>query len=386
MQSITIILEHSTLVNEESKSRPSPPEAVIREAQRRQRRRRSVWLALTLALIVLCLGLALVLVPSHPHNANTKQERGPTRPSPGSPSPSVSLANPQALAVAPNGNLYVADAGRDQILRRLPSGQFQIVAGNGKAGFTGDHGPAVDAEINDPTGIVVAPDGTLYIADSGNGRVRAVSPEGTISTVVGGGGDADAVVKGDSAYAVSLTPISVAVGPTGNLFLTTSQQILELMPDASLQPIVSVANAPYGGGPLNEFDQIAVDGQGNIIVSSAYRGWTIYEITPNGMTTYLGVDRRYGGAPATVGTGPHGIAEVADGNSVMAVEGTNLVTTHAFARVPGTDLFTLQYFATGSDGTVYADDLGPGAGYQRMQQLVEVKNDHTTILWQHRNF
>ena len=99
------------------------------------------------------------------------------------------LKHPYGLTVARNGDLYIVDVGRDQVLRRLPSGKFHVVAGDGRRGFSGDGGLATAAELNlsVSSGIVIANDGTLYIADSGNDRVRAVSPDGTIRTVAGDG-------------------------------------------------------------------------------------------------------------------------------------------------------------------------------------------------------
>src|SRR5208283_2373440 len=85
---------------------------------------------------------------------------------------------PTTLVVAPNGDLLVVDSGRDQILRYLASGKFQVLAGDGKRGFSGDGGPAVRARISvhGNSGIAVARDGTVYFSDSGNGRVREVLP------------------------------------------------------------------------------------------------------------------------------------------------------------------------------------------------------------------
>ena len=86
---------------------------------------------------------------------------------------------PTALAVGPNGNLYIADQTRNQILERLADGTFVVVAGSGQAGYMGDGGsPATAAKIDRPGGMVFAADGTLYFADEGNQRVRAISPSG----------------------------------------------------------------------------------------------------------------------------------------------------------------------------------------------------------------
>ena len=99
----------------------------------------------------------------------------------------VAPIRPGALAVAPDGGLYIADDVRNQILKRSPDGRFTVAAGNGKRGFSGDGGRAVDARLNAPAGMVRGSGGTLYFADALNNRIRAISRSGTISTVAGNG-------------------------------------------------------------------------------------------------------------------------------------------------------------------------------------------------------
>ncbi|HTW07436.1 MAG TPA: hypothetical protein VME46_08000 [Acidimicrobiales bacterium] len=106
-----------------------------------------------------------------------------------SPNPSVAPEEPQALATGPDGCLYIVDTGRDEVLQRLPDGGFVVVAGDGKRGFSGYGGPAVDARLtlDGDSGIAIGANGTVYIAGSGNDRARGVLPNGTIETVAGGG-------------------------------------------------------------------------------------------------------------------------------------------------------------------------------------------------------
>jgi DNA-binding beta-propeller fold protein YncE len=83
------------------------------------------------------------------------------------------------------GNLYFADTRNHRIRRIDTEGIVTTVAGKGTDGYAGDGGPAVDAQLSSPTDIDLASDGTLYIADTQNSCVRAVSPEGTITTAAG---------------------------------------------------------------------------------------------------------------------------------------------------------------------------------------------------------
>ena len=91
------------------------------------------------------------------------------------------------MVVGPDGSLYIADSHNNRIRRVAPDGTISTVAGNGTSGFSGDGGPASAASLNDPSGVAVGPDGSLYIADSFNGRIRWVAPNGIISTVAGNG-------------------------------------------------------------------------------------------------------------------------------------------------------------------------------------------------------
>ncbi len=83
------------------------------------------------------------------------------------------------------GNLYIADTGNNRI-RKVSNGVITTVAGNGIAGFSGDNGPATSAQLNYPMGVAVDSAGNLYIADVGNNRIRKVS-NGVITTVAGNG-------------------------------------------------------------------------------------------------------------------------------------------------------------------------------------------------------
>ncbi|MGD0945291.1 MAG: serine/threonine protein kinase, partial [Acidimicrobiales bacterium] len=116
------------------------------------------------------------------------------------------------MAVRPKGNLYIGDTGLDQILERLASGSFQVIAGDGRQGFSGDGGSAADAELNSIGDMTFARNGVLYFAD-GN-RIRAISPAGLISTVVGDGSSSRDVANGTPALQASVGyPSGLTIGP-----------------------------------------------------------------------------------------------------------------------------------------------------------------------------
>lgn len=91
---------------------------------------------------------------------------------------------PHGLAVDASGNLFIADDLHNQVRKVTPAGMIETVAGTGLAGRTGDGGAAASATLKFPQGVAVAADGDLYIADTGNDRVRRVTRDGSISTVV----------------------------------------------------------------------------------------------------------------------------------------------------------------------------------------------------------
>ena len=91
------------------------------------------------------------------------------------------------IAVAADGTLYVTDSEHHRVLRVDPDGTFVTIAGTGAIGFSGDGGPATDAELNFPWGIGLSPDGSVYVNDIGNFRIRKIDPAGIITTFAGTG-------------------------------------------------------------------------------------------------------------------------------------------------------------------------------------------------------
>jgi uncharacterized protein (TIGR03437 family) len=128
----------------------------------------------------------------------------------------------EGVAADLSGNLYVADVNNNRVRMISASGIVSTVAGNGVAGYSGDHGPATGASINmkhsAAFGSNVAVDalGNLYLSDHGNGRIRMVDTTGTITTVAGGG--ANPIAPGLMATNVSILPGPIAVDAHGNLY------------------------------------------------------------------------------------------------------------------------------------------------------------------------
>ena len=105
----------------------------------------------------------------------------------GGPAIDAELYWPTALELAPDGSLLIADTRNHAVRRLATDGTITTIAGGGTQGFAGDGGPATDAQLAQPNGLAVAPDGTIYIADRANFRVRRVRTDGVIDTIAGEG-------------------------------------------------------------------------------------------------------------------------------------------------------------------------------------------------------
>ena len=149
----------------------------------------------------------------------------------------------KSFTMGPDGSLYIAS---DQRVRRIgPDGIITTVAGvnplSNQVGFSGDGGPATEAQMYDPQGIAFASDGSLYITDSGNKRIRHVASDGIITTVAGNGQScSDFCACGDGGPAQNaplMNPVDVAVGPDGSLYIAEYSAIRKV----GLDGIISTA-------------------------------------------------------------------------------------------------------------------------------------------------
>lgn len=136
------------------------------------------------------------------------------------PATAAKLNGPRALALTADGSYLIADSENHRVRRVAPTGVITTVAGTaGPPGFGGDGGPATAAVLNFPRGVSVTPDGGFLIADTGNNRVRLVSPAGVISTVAGSG-VAGVAGDGGPATSASLTlPRAAVPAPGGGVLI-----------------------------------------------------------------------------------------------------------------------------------------------------------------------
>ncbi len=141
------------------------------------------------------------------------------------------LNDPTTVLVDAKFNLYICDSNGLRVLKFSPStGTVTVLAGDGNVGFSGDFGPATDAELDDPTSIALDSKGYLYIADTNNSRIRKVYPDGTIATIAGSGEPAYSGNGGPATSAALSFPHGVAVDGAGDVYISDSDnQVIRLL-------------------------------------------------------------------------------------------------------------------------------------------------------------
>lgn len=244
------------------------------------------------------------------------------------PATSAQLNYPQGVAVDASGNLYIADSNNNRI-RKVSGGVITTVAGDGNFGYNGDGMPATDAWLNGPNGLTVDSAGTIFIADTGNGRIRKVSG-GSIATVAGNGGFG---YNGDNIAATSAeftSPSGVAVDSAGNLYIADLGNHRVRKVSAGMITTVAGTGTPgYNGGSIPaasaELDGpwgVAVDASGNLYIADTDNN-RIRKVAGGVITTVAG-DAGFGYAGDNVAAtstslyAPFGVALDASGNLYIA--------------------------------------------------------------------
>lgn len=128
------------------------------------------------------------------------------------------LDHPEGLSLDTTGNLYVADSQHHRVVE-VVHGELRVIAGAGEAGYSGDGGKAVSARLNLPVAVAVSREGLVYIADSANNRIRRVNAEGRLDTVAGSGAPGYSGDGGAAQRAQLNLPIGVATGPDGSVYI-----------------------------------------------------------------------------------------------------------------------------------------------------------------------
>jgi len=331
---------------------------------------------------------------------------GGTSPGDEGPAVNASLAQPHGLAVDAAGNLFIAEYQGHRIRKVSASGVITTVAGTGKAGFSGDGGPATSAQLSSPWAVAVDGGGNLFIADHGNVRVRKVSAAGIITTVAGNGvlettfGSSRVAISvagvgttpvtrsgfsGDGGLAVNAQMSSVdgvAVDAAGNLFIVDGRnlRIREVSPDGIITTAVGGGNMGFGPNSgratearLQALRAVAVDGGGNVFivdgvqvlkisngimtpVAGELRGGAVQDRAPYGR--WIFALRATLGGPMALAVDSGGKIYGTDNNSVFALQplqspdlkaGLWDVTEHVVIPLTAEQSQAFQQALTGAD-------------------------------------
>jgi hypothetical protein len=270
------------------------------------------------------------------------------------PATSAQLHNPGGIAGDSAGNLYIADMFNYRI-RTISNGVITTIAGNGMLGFSGDGGPPTSAAVNVPEGVAVDSAGNLYIADTNNSRVRKVS-NGVITTIAGNG---TAGFSGDNGPATSAQlddPMGVAVDSSGKVYIADSGnlRVRVLTPTAPAASTTAVTNAASNlAGPVAPGEIVVITGSG-LGPSNLVTGFIADPVV-----TFDGVPANliYAEASQIAAVVPDGVA--GNASTLLQVHYQGQVVSAAVVPVTATapGLFTLDGSGSGQGAILNQDDI-----------------------------
>jgi len=302
----------------------------------------------------------------------------------GRPASASPLVRPLALAVGPAGAIYIAEGNR--IREVTKDGRISTFAGTGVAGFSGDSGPAAQAQLNTPQGLAVDSAGNVYIADTLNNRVRRVDADGTITTVAGVGA-AGYVGDGKPGPEAQLNlPTGLAIGSSDTVFIsdTGNNVIRQLGLDGAIHTVAGTGEAGYRGDAGSALDAVlhapgglAFDSEGNLYFADTLNqrvrridvNKQIETVAGTGVAGYLGDGRPAIFAQLNLATNPlegmgqslavdsQGDVFIADAlnHRVRRLDVTGMISTIAQMKTPlgvAVDAQGLVYVADGDDNRV----------------------------------
>ena len=241
------------------------------------------------------------------------------------------LAFPTGVALDGQGNVYVADTSNNRVLRLVKGGSFEVIAGTGTAGYSGDHGSAVVAKLYGPTSVAVDASGNVYIADNGNCVIRMVDANQNITTIAGNGVCASTGNNGPASSA-AVDALVLALDNSGNLFFAEpdTHRIRRINLNSMMViPVAGIGSPGYTGdggdaatAQLNGPTGVAVDLKGNVFIADKQNS-VVRMITTTGTIWTVAGTGKYpfdleSGPALGVSIDPGGVATAADGSVYVA--------------------------------------------------------------------
>jgi hypothetical protein len=311
----------------------------------------------------------------------------------GVPATSFFLTGPTGLAVDASGNVYIVDQGTNRVFKVTESGILNGFAGQLAAGYAGDGGPAVNAELDEPHAVAVDSSGNAYIADYENWVVRKVASNGTISTFAGNGQvESTPVGTGDGGSATSAElsgPTGVAVDSSENVYI--ADNYVGRVRKVSGGIISTVVGTGIGcctgaGGPalnatISPPEQIAFDNLGNLLIAESNA--VVQKLTPGGILLNEAGDQTYGylgdGGPAISAelSNPIGVAADSSGNVYVADTYNNVVRM----VTPGGIISTIA----GNGTCGFSGDGGPAISAELCQPMGLAVSGNTLYIADYQN-
>jgi uncharacterized protein (TIGR03437 family) len=272
------------------------------------------------------------------------------------PATNAQLYYPYGVSVDSAGDLYIADS-ENYLIRKVANGVITTVAGNGTQGFGGDNGPATSAQLQ-PSGVAVDSAGSLYIADSPNNRIRKVA-NGVITTVAGNGTPGFGGDNGPATSAQLYYPSGVAVDAAGNVYIAdTFNNRVRKISGGVITTVAGNGTPSFGGGDngpatsaqLYYPSGVAVDSAGDLYIADTESS-RIRKIANGVITTVAGG----GTSPSDYLSFPDGVAVDSAGNLYIADTRNNLIR-----KVSNGVITTVA--GTGTQG--FSGDNGPATSAQ----------------------
>ncbi len=280
---------------------------------------------------------------------------------------SAAIGLPGRVTADSAGNVYFSAS--NSVFRLASNGTLTLVAGNSRAGFSGDGGPAVRAQLNAPQGLALDAAGNLYIADSQNNRVRIVSKDGLIKTFAGngqtsfGGGPRTYNDGGPATEAFLHLPMGVAADKSGNIFIadTGDNSVRKVTTDGIINTFAGDSFPGYfdkqGGTAIDsEFNKpsdVAVDSSGNVYIADT-ANQVVRKVTPDGATIST-----YAGSAASGFSGDNGPADKAALTAPMALaldsSGNLYILTNGDGRIRKVDTKAVITTVAGAGTAGFAD-------------------------------